>query len=142
MFDRDDYGFDPLEDYIKPAQAEELSKDLANIIDRFYHGGSDDDSDFEEMEISIRHMADILNVRVPKIKSKPPEYVEEMIELYICKPEHIYNHATPYASLSYIRMFLSMELKGILTEKDIYDFCYSDFYKRKREEAKCALKIV
>lgn len=138
MFEENDYDGG---DEITAAKVEILKKRLEDIVDRLYSCDDRFPIDNDEVHASITAMANILGVHVPdnalsiKFKLWGAEYVEDVINENLYDVKRIYTGWSQSATFSLLRSLVIEKDFDLLTVGDIADFCYSDYFIKKCEEA-------
>ena len=139
-------SFKMFEDYeddsvLHSSKVEILKSRLEDIVDRLYSCDDRFPIDNDEIHASITTMANILGVYVPdnppsiKFKMYGPEYVEDVINDNLYDVKRIYSGWSQSAAFSYLKGLIIEKDFDLLTIGDIADFCYSDYFIKKCEEA-------
>ena len=138
MFDLSGFDHYQEEGLLRQCDVNVLREKLEDIIDRLY--SNDHEIDNDEVDLSIRKMADILGVYVPKntLEIKLGDYRFEFIEDKIKSFENLetiyFFYRTPKEAIEYLLMYSDKLVEIGLTEHDISDFCNSDFFKNRSNE--------
>lgn len=117
-----------------------LKERLEDIVDRLYSNDDGFPLDNDDVDCSIRAMATVLKVYVPKrelclkFKVWGPEYVEDVINENLTCIKTIYRGWSESAAFTKIRNLMIEKDFDLLTVGDIAEFCYSDYFKLKCEE--------
>ncbi len=129
-------GFNPFDEdgILGKHQIDVLRERLEDIVDRLYD--KEITADFDEIDCSIRSMADVLGVYVPRGSLSQYQrfghaYIEDLIKTFNDLENLYWLFPNPEKAINYLMLDVKTLGELGLTKKDICDFCSSDFFRNR-----------